>query len=538
MILQPHPKTLEEILVRKKYKVPIYQRSFSWTRQEAEELWNDLVDNNPPYFLGILLLKENKEDNKLFEVVDGQQRLASLLLLLRAAAETLGENTREGRQLQEDYINQEKWGENKQEFTLTLNYRDNDKFFDLLSDKDIHYLPPRGLRKSYSWKNLEDVKNIFLEKLIKLKDKSGSESIIKFIKDRVLSLQLLDMQLESDSDVYMFFETINDRGMDLSLADLVKNRVCGVSADASATANKIDQIADLLGTGKMKPFLLHYCWALTEDNPPPPRKRLMDWYNTIIKQERDEFISKLKEYADYYYEIIEPRKSGPSQNKEVLTYIKVLGASRCYSLLLAGKKYLSNKDFLRLAKALELLTVRHSTIAKRDTKNLEEVYQRIVRNIRDGVDFEEIIEMLKKQSARISDDLFETSFKEYEPENTQIAKYILLKIENHLTGTKSAELDWDKLTLEHILPRAGNWEGAEEFKERLGNMTLLSDPHNKIVGTKPFSAKKEHYKKETRIKLTQDLVDYPDVFTKETIIERQAKLAKLAIKVWNPSSLR
>lgn len=535
-ILQPQPKTLDEILVGKKYKVPLYQRTFSWRIDEAEELWNDLVDNDPPYFLGILLLREDKDDNKLFEVVDGQQRLATLMLLLRAAVEILNEGSKERLRLQGHYINQEKWDENDPDFTLTLNYRDNDRFRTLLSDNH-QYLPPKGTRKSSSWKNLEEVKNCFLEKLTILKNKGGTDAVIKFIKNRVLNLIMLDVQLESDSDVYLFFETLNDRGMDLSLADLVKNRVCGVSRDPYSVANKIDQISDLLGSGRMKPFLLHYCWALTDDSPPPPRKDLMDWYSKTIRVEEDEFINKLKEYADIYHELIEPRKSTPSQNKEVLTYIKVLGASRCYPLLLVGKKFLSQKEFLRLCKAIELLTVRHSTIAKRDTKNLEDVYQRVVKDIRDEADFDDIIKALKKQSSKISNELFETSFREYEPENTQIAKYILLKIEDYLTGEKLATLDWDKLTLGHIVARGLSVEGTDEFKERLGNMTLLSDPRNKAVGNKQFSSKREEYKNETRITLTQDLVKYSD-FTKDSIVERQAKLAALATKVWDPNNLR
>lgn len=536
-ILQPQPKTLKEILTGRKYNVPVYQRPFSWGIQEAEELWNDLADNNPPYFLGILLLREDKDGDKIFEVVDGQQRLATLMLLLRAAVEILDEGSEERLRLQENYINQKEWGQKEPDFTLTLNYRDKDKFYTLLSDSNHVYLPPKGTRKSSSWKNLEETKNCFFEKLTILKNKGGIDAVVAFIRDRVLNLTMLDVQLESDSDVYLFFETLNDRGMDLSLADLVKNRVCGVSGDPYSTATKIDQISDLLGSGKMKPFLLHYCWALTDDSPPPPRKELMDWYNNTIKVEENEFINKLKEYADIYHELIEPRKSTPSQNKEVLTYIKVLGASRCYPLLLVGKKFLSQKDFLRLCKAIELLTVRHSTIAKRDTKNLEDVYQRVVKDIRNEADFDDIIEALKKQSSKISNELFETSFKEYEPENTQIAKYILVKIEDYLTGEKSATLDWDRLTLEHILARGLSWEGNDDFKEKLGNTTLLSDPRNKAVGNKPFSSKREEYRDETRITLTQDLVKYSD-FTKDSIIERQTKLAALAKKVWDPNNLR
>lgn len=538
-ILQPPPKSLKELLRDRKYRVPLYQRAFSWGEDEAKELWDDLTSNEPPYFLGILLLRKREEKGEgWFEVVDGQQRLATLMLLLRAAVEVLKKN-KEGkedrRNLQLNFITQKEFGREESNFTLTLNNRDNDKFKTLLNDK-TEYLPPKGTRSTASWKNLEETKKVFKEEFSRLVKAEGVDGLISFIKNRVLKISMIDVQLEDDSDVYVFFETLNDRGIDLSLADLVKNRVCALPRiNTYEASSKIDKVTDLLGTGKMKPFLLHYCWALTEDDPPPPSKKLMNWYKRIILSEGKKFLTNLDRYSQLYVEIIEPRKTS-SRNKEVLTFLKVLGATRCYPVLLVGREHLSQKDFLRLCRAIEILTVRHSTISRKDAKKLEVVYQRLAKDIRNGVDIENVTKKLKSQSQDIDDGVFKANFDIYSPPNTQIARYLLFKIENYLQED-TIPADWEKLTLEHILAKGADWEGNIEFKERLGNMALLSGKLNVKLSNLPFKSKRKEYGKETNFEFTYNLADYSD-FTKDTIIDRQKELSKYALQVWSPDIIK
>lgn len=535
-IFSPSPSSLEEILEHKRYEVPMYQRRFSWTIDEAHELWSDIEKNNAPYFLGILVFQKTKY-NKTFKVVDGQQRLATLLLLLRSAVETLGIDSLLGNKLQDDYINQKRFGEEESQFSLRLSERDMYDFFSLLDTQHIK-LPPilspreRKGRRTVSSVRLKNVKKFFLEKMTSLKNKKGDEGIKSFIKEKVLNVSFIQIQLEDDNDIFLFFETLNARGIDLTIADLLKNRVCSVSDYPESAANRIDEISSILGEGKMNSFLLHYCLALSEKSSPPTKKELMSWYSETIGKEKDQFLITLKEYAEIYSLFLDPKKIKSSELREVLSYLKVLGATRCYPLLLVGYKFLSPKEFLKLCKAVETLTFRHSTIVGRDAKILEDVYYNLSQLIKNNKTLDKDLEILNEQAKKIPDDLFESAFKAYVPGNNQVAKYILLKIEN-LFNSQLTGLDWDDLTLEHILPEKSNWDGREEFLERLGNMALLKGKINTTIGNKEFKIKKEYYKNETRIKLTQDLASYQD-FTKETIVQYQEHLAKLACKVWNP----
>src|SRR3989338_3982615 len=113
-IYSPQPSSLYQLFSSRRYKVPLYQRPFSWTRDEAAALWSDVYKNKPPYFLGILVLQK-MPDNKVFLIVDGQQRLATLTLLLRSAVEVLGNDNADGIRIQNEIINQKKIGESQSE---------------------------------------------------------------------------------------------------------------------------------------------------------------------------------------------------------------------------------------------------------------------------------------------------------------------------------------------------------------------------------------------------------------------------------------
>ena len=543
-IISPKPKSLKELIHDKYYYVPLYQRPYDWDIDKVSQLWDDVDKNDSGYFLGTVLFKPNELNDPhptKFEIVDGQQRLATLLLLLRAAVETLEKIGAKGvaNEFQKDYIAQRSAGVERSQLTLVLSKRDENKFESLLLGKS---LPER--RVFISWKNQEKALEFFREKFKKLNDNRGKEGIIEFINEKVLKLSFLEILLGTDSDVYQFFETLNDRGMDLSIADLVKNRVCAEMArqhkSVEEGASIIDRISEEIGAGKFKTFLLHYCWANSKGVEPTPRKKLMAWYGEQIDQAGDikKFLSHLENSAlQRYVNYVIPRRCPEKAKKTVFTYLDALGATRCYPLLLKGEEYLNRKEFLKLCNAVEILTFRHSTILKRDAKVLEGFFYELIRNIRDKKAIKDILEKFRRQPAIKADDQFKLAFTEFVPANHKVARYTLWKIEEAVAGKKQAILDWDNLTLEHILAERLDWPGREEYLERLGNLTLLSSKMNDEAANKPFKIKKKKiYEKEKRIKITKDLTRFTD-FRKETIVSRQKKLAEIAVRVWSAKSI-
>lgn len=535
-ISQPPPKNLDEIIHSKHYVIPRYQRPYSWDVEHITELFYDIQGNESPYFVGTLILRPTGTGN-VFEVVDGQQRLATLLLLLKAAMIVLKAVDEDGsKEILDRYLNQKLPLAKEPIVTLVLSKRDRDKFNSLLLGTEF------TSKKPYvSWKKLDQALSFFKEKLEVVKTERGIEGLKEFILTKVMTLTFLEVHVQNNSDVYLFFETLNDRGMDLSIADLVKNRVCATAKDdeeaADDAARRIDDISDLLGGGRIKSFLLHYCWSKSDASNPIPKKQLMNWYNTTIEKESTSFLGDLEDHALAYADFVDPEKIKPTgAKKEILRYLKALNATRCYPLLLQAEKSLNAREFERLCAAIEILTFRHSTVTQKDAKQLEGVYYRLTKDILNKVGFDEILKALRNQAAEIHDDVFVPAFATYEPENHQVARYVLYKIENYL-GKDAQPVDWETLTLEHILPEGSDWDGKDVYLDRLGNYTLLSKRLNKTASNKSFIEKREQYKEETRINITQELLAYKD-FNKDDVVSRQKKLAGYATKVWSPSMIK
>lgn len=336
-IKSPIPKSLKELIQDRYYRVPLYQRPYDWDMDRISELWDDVDKNDPGYFLGFLLFKPEPPSDPHpveFEVVDGQQRLATLLLVLRAAIETL-EKTGAGDIASEflrDYIAQRPAGVERARVTLVLSKRDKDKFESLL----LGSAGP-AKRKLSSWRNLEQAIQFFRERIEELNKGHGTKGVVSLINEKILKLSFIEVLLGTDSDVYQFFETLNDRGMDLSIADLVKNRVCGEAAKPGSSisvedgAATIDRISDELSSGKLKTFLLHYCWANFEGENPTPRKKLMDWYGRRISRDSNvgDFLNHLEEYAKYYVNFIAPSQCPDSAKRA----INLLGRLRSDKML-------------------------------------------------------------------------------------------------------------------------------------------------------------------------------------------------------------
>lgn len=543
-IISPKPKSFKELIQDKYYYVPLYQRPYDWDIDKVSQLWDDVYKNDSGYFLGTVLFKPDQSSGPHptnFEIVDGQQRLATLLLLLRAAIETLEKAgiKEDASEFQRDYIAQRPAGVKESHLTLILSKRDKDKFESLLLGE---LFPEKRL--FISWKNLEKAIEFFREKFGDLIKEHGKGGVVDFINEKVLKLSFLEILLETDPDVYQFFETINDRGMDLSIADLVKNRVCAVAVEQKKSEEEaaltIDRISEGIGSGKFKTFLLHYCWANGEGEEPTPRKKLMVWYGDRISQSGDirKFLSHLENSAlENYVNYVNPVQCSEKAKKVFFTYLDALGATRCYPLLLKGEECLDRKDFLRLCNAVEILTFRHSTVLKWDAKVLEDVFHKLIRNIQNKKPINEILGELRQQPAVKADNLFKLSFTEFVPSNHKLARYALWKVEEMMVGKKQANLDWDNLTLEHILAEKLDWDGRDEYLGRLGNLTLLSSKMNEEAANKPFATKKKKiYENEKRIKMTKDLAKLTD-FTKDAIILRQKNLADIAIKIWNAKNI-
>ena len=233
MKIESRDQDIRTLLSSGYYRIPRFQRPYSWTRENIQEFWDDVIRDNPPdYFIGSMVVF--KESQQRFGVVDGQQRLTTITIFLAVLRNTLLssklQNLAEGIQ----GLIERKNIDNKPEFILST--ETSYPFFQdhilKLGEPDVPYTP---MREEENLKSAFDQFVAFTNAVVQsvkgdqtLSEVKKSNSIMKklvSIRDAVLNLKVILVTLDNEDDAYIIFETLNTRGKDLSLTDLVKNHV-------------------------------------------------------------------------------------------------------------------------------------------------------------------------------------------------------------------------------------------------------------------------------------------------------------------------
>jgi uncharacterized protein with ParB-like and HNH nuclease domain len=237
-------KTIAEVLEKKKYSIDYYQREYKWEAKQLTDLVNDLttkfldlyeaqharkeVARYPGYYLGSIIISQKGSEPF---IVDGQQRLTTLTLLLTFLRRLQHEQERADAVDIDQLIFSEKFGEK----SFNLDIADRRECMESLFEKGS-YEPPRGASESVSTlvARYEELDELFPDDL----RKEALPFFIDWLKDRV---QLVQITAYSDDDAYAIFETMNDRGLKLTPADMLKGYLLANIEDGERrnTANDV-----------------------------------------------------------------------------------------------------------------------------------------------------------------------------------------------------------------------------------------------------------------------------------------------------------
>jgi uncharacterized protein with ParB-like and HNH nuclease domain len=560
MRITQSPIALRHILGENTFEIPLYQREFSWELEQVSDLFYD-IDNstaNDGHFLGSLLLYANDEKSPK-EVIDGQQRLTTLFLLLftikKAIANSGGAKAIETlNNLLYERSTSLLVEDTSDEPRLKTGKRDRKLFRALLKGEEIS----THKQKIKSHKLLLDVLDNFLkEKIDKLLLDHGTLGLLAFT-NKVIEAKFIVMTADREEDKILLFKTLNARGIELSQSDLIKNELCknvkGISEDEAI--DMWDDMREILEKGKANTdmFLYYYINSLhdsldirkaiekkmnierdKETYPPVPEKYLFQVYGEKLKSLSStfEFLNDLKTCAETYVDINSPT------SKDIYLYgIKVLNTTKCFPLLLRGKKVLTDKNFIALSKAIECISFRHAML-KSDPKDLEKFYYTALSKLKSDKDLDSIIAEIKSHPTMSS--AIEYRFKNEfcsAARSVSISKMILGRIAAY--HQESIDLESKDVWLEHIMPRTakGEWKklekkDAELYKisvDRLGNLTLFQDKKNIGASNKDFNIKKPFYEA-SRIKITKEIAKN-ETWDWDTIDERQTSLYEIAKEIW------
>ncbi len=545
----------------KRYKIPEFQRDFSWKEENWEDLWLDLIDlyegKEEQHYMGAIVL-QNTKDKKMFIVVDGQQRITTLSLFIIAIAKHIkelieqnietSENEERLKKILDTYTGEKSLSDLYRKSKLILN-ENNDSFYQsrILEFKE----PDNYVKLRDSEKLIYDAYKYFYKKTKDYFAAISGEELGKFLEKTLDGLMFIQITVDDDLSAYTVFETLNARGVELTTTDLLKNYLFAIVARLGKTGSEFkilkenwQQIVDTVGLEKFPVFLRFY---LNSKQTIVRKERLFKEIKKQVKTPKEaiELIDVLKKTAYLYAAILNPNDDYwteyPNQKeiRQSLSELKLFNVTQPIPLIFAVNEI--KKEWLnQLLKALVSISFRYNVIGKFNPNAMEKTYNKIAVKLYDEKihNFSEIKELLKE--VYVNDGTFVNVFKSKEMptsgRNKNLVKYILTKIENQISSSDYSYFD-SNFTIEHILPENfdKDWNDsfsgeAEKYVHRLGNYTLLEEKKNRIIGNKSFEEKRSVYKK-SRYKLTSQELNYDD-WNIGSLNDFQSKLARFAKSIW------
>ncbi len=545
------------------YCVPRFQRDYSWTQDEWDDLWQDLQGTlhggEPAHYMGYLVLQT--QDNKAFDIIDGQQRITTLSLMVLAVLQGLQDlvqfgaepdnNRRRIEQLRNSYIGFLDPVTLVPQNKLTLN-RNNDGYYrDYLVP--LQKLPQRGLRASEHL-----LRNAFEWFHKQVRDTYGAErsgaALAKFIDAMSDKLFFTVITVTDELNAFKVFETLNARGVRLSPTDLLKNYLFSVVHRESTHPNEIETLErrweSMVGRlgGESFPDFLRVHW-----NSRRRFVRQADLFKTIraetpTKARVFELIREMEEDIDVYAALSNPEAPlWTADQKPHVRELRMFGVRQPWPALIAAQRAFAPEGFTTFLRACGIIAFRYNVIGSLATNEQERVYNSAALRIASGELASSAGAIRALAPIYVADDAFRQAFAEKvlrttSSRNRHVVRYILFCLEKHLTR-QEYDTDSSQYTLEHILPESpeANWpafpdEQAAEFVYRLGNLTIIEAKTNRDLGNAGFDAKKLVYE-QSPLEITRKVAAENACWNAERIAERQRWMARQATSLWRVSPL-
>ena len=550
--IDSHARSVGEVLRSPlSYRVPVYQRDFAWTDEEIETIWEDLLrsfeEDQGEYFLGAIVLSR-VDDEKVREVVDGQQRLVALSMLFGIISREWGRRDEENRMLGvfRDYLGTEdrRTGDTNPKLTLNAN-----------NDFTFHKIVVQGKQLGSSERQTLNYSNRLIatayDRLRKqfenwLKGQHDQESALIDVEEYLANnTNLIVIDVDNDADAFTIFETLNGRGLDLAVSDLVKNYLFSKSAGRiNQFQSAWGEIALLVGSEHVTQFLRHY-WLSRYTGVVRER----DLYRALRQEVRGvtkarKTMEELRGSSSLYAALLNPENPAWSQHTpDARSYLEALitfSVTQYRPVALAAMETLDHSAVTEILRVLMITSFRYTVVSGLGTGNLERIYAAAALSIRNGGchSAKQLFSQLRQ--IYVDDDKFCADFSSSSFSKAPIARYVLGQINDHMEGDPEHTVaeSSGRITLEHIMPkhRGSEWasvndEKAEQAVDQIGNLTLLEKGKNRGIANAGFSTKRKKAFDQSSLCLNKQLVNRSS-WTVASIKQRSADLAKIAANIW------
>lgn len=498
------------------YRIPKYQREYTWGTRDWDALFDDVTDNDEGYFLGsFICVSVTSMGTPELELIDGQQRFTSLALLLAALYSRLLPYKNDG-SLDDDEItdvnnlknaitNREKGGADiiggKKKTIYSPKLILQEQGFNNVDFESI--LKENGIIDSAKYQNWRGVRRIekafrhfgkciddyIVEKKTDNPDILETDILFELVS-KFLSVVLVGIDVDSHKDAYMLFESLNHRGVPLSAIDLIKNILIS-EADGHGEANECYEVwktaLERIGGdyAVQERFFRQYYNAFRDELNEPfvspginkkyplaykaTRTTLLDIYERLIRKDYAKFINDFSKEAELYSNIVNNTEIVHIYDDEFADLERIQGAPS-YLLLLyllseKEKLNITDENIEVIAQDLIKFFVRRNITDIPATRNLDKIFMDLVADIK-ALSGDEIVSLIHDTLIHESspEDFFDLKLRGplYE-ENDKAVRFILCGIEskhqtkeiytNFWSRNKSNAYIW---TIEHIFPEGEN----------------------------------------------------------------------------------
>ncbi|NHA57413.1 hypothetical protein BGL65_07275 [Helicobacter pylori] len=536
------------------FVIPIYQRLYSWKKEQCEQLWDDIIkiggnDKMNGHFIGsILYARVDDTHSSPLLIIDGQQRLTTITLLFIALRNHLSEEVEilekfSRKEIESYLINSDKDGDKK--FRLILSESDKDTLLSLI-DKN---------KRKPSEPSLKIVENFELfEKWIR-KNTDKLETIFKGLEK--LMIVWIALKKEKD-DPQLIFESMNSKGIELTQTDLIRNYIVmetevkkqedfynqywRAMEENFKQSEKQSKREDLFNK-----FVRHYLTIKMGDIP--NINKVYEAFKRYQQKERieiEDLLKDLQKYCGYFCQIAFKKEADKDLNK-ALSFLVDLERDVVYPLLLElysdySDGVLSKQDFIPIIALTESYICRRA-VCGLGTNSLNKIFPSFTKKI-DKKQYLKSVEKhfgsLKGKQRFPNNDEFKDLFITIDFYHFKENKYFFERLENFNT---KEPVNTQECTIEHIMPQtltSSEWQRDlgenfqaihDKYLHTIGNLTLTG--YNPEYSNNSFQEKRDMEKgfKQSSLKLNQSLKDL-EVFGEKEIEKRANDLADWALKIW------
>jgi len=528
------------------FQIPVYQRNYDWSESNCNRLLDDIktiIDTGEKHFLGSIVFMSTKDHSfslQTYTVIDGQQRLTTMMILLKALSDVAAANGEDEcvAEIQEDYLHNKHCAE---EYKVKLKpiKSDNDQFVALLNDKEDELDPEGHIAINY------DICRKRIEKWVQSGISAGS------ILEALERLEIVFIGLKKgEDDPQVIFESINSTGLELSSADLIRNFLLMNAPDQETlyedywlyiekTLKKSTDYTNL------NMFFMQY--IVYKTNAPVNADRLYTQFVQLFKNNgytQETCLKELKYYADIYKAFVYDDSKYPASVRKSLKSLRQLNQTTCYPFLLhifddyeqgvidantldKVLKFILSYLLRRIVCGVPSNTLRGMFIY---------LYSRVFKVASNKKKYYEAINKffhtLATKDAVPSDAEFDRALKQANVYgNSALCKFLLTDIEN---SDGKETLVVETLTIEHIMPQtlSVEWryiseEDHETYLHVLGNLSVTG--YNSELSNKSFAEKRKIIKENSKaVVLNEDVWD-KETWTITDIQNRGKRLAAIVM---------